>query len=283
MGIERWFKSSSPKTDIDPASYPEQQIINRAHSEADPTTFSQLPLRHRPVEIGREPGKNQPIAVSGDRTYVELMGNKQPAFQQAVARMLKGIVNVADVVKDEYSEDGAYYSSVVPIERIKEKNPIAEVQADGYVMEQAFGDWDHMEGLTEDEPWMTNARYEDGKVSYFDFDHAREGMWHSVSFSAPRALAKISDPEVLHIAFDKLELLKQRLSGSEGLSFMRAIFGSKQETKKTLNSILRLDKRGLSAPKQVKYLQDLYLARIQQAEDALLARLQELESARKAA
>jgi len=274
-----WFG----RKEIKPASPKEREITETAYAAADPTAYSQLPLTETPEVIGHEPGKGLPQVRSAGEEYIKLREVTNPALQQAIARMLKGIINVSDVVKDVSSEKGAYYSSIMPIERVVRETPVAEVTADGYVMEQAFGDWDHMEGLTEAKPWISNARYEDGKVSHFDFGEARHVVHGGVADGPAKSAEKIVEPNAIRIALDKLALLKKRLSGDGGYKFMRAIFGPDEQTIETLHYVVGYEAKSMSAKKQIKYLQDLYLNRIQRAEAALFARLEELEPARKAA
>ncbi|MHB1118137.1 MAG: hypothetical protein ACYCZ7_01220, partial [Minisyncoccota bacterium] len=76
-----------------------QTQVDKATNEADPTKYSILPPEKMSAKLIRPLNEyNLPVRKGGDETFYELSNLHDPRGQQVVARMLKGILNVSDIV-----------------------------------------------------------------------------------------------------------------------------------------------------------------------------------------
>jgi hypothetical protein len=192
--------------------------------EADPTTYSPLPISERKI-IGKTDGYPYPIVQSGSSTYVELNSEKKRlAGEQAVALLFKGIVNVSDVVSGAGEYSGKYYSKIMPLEKIQERLEEEDVKGDLALMEAITGDDDR---FVRKESWghyVHNLQYDGNTVAYFDFAgrHNYEGLFDTEDSARFFDYAGCST-QTLERLIAKAHQLKDRVSGKDGLEFLRAI------------------------------------------------------------
>lgn len=194
------------------------------HEEGDPTRFSTLP----PTREMKKVGVVFPLlydytiweAQDGSR-YVELpnTGWSAPATQQVVVRLLKGIINVSDIISIPNEEGGVtYYSHIMPLDRIQEETSEAELSADLFLMEFTFSDLDHAQG---DE---SNFEEKDGRIAHFDFGASQ---WFPIIPEDLDEQALIDSPqETRAILSTKLRQLHEHLSGNDGKQLVRSIVES---------------------------------------------------------
>ncbi|MGE5541219.1 MAG: hypothetical protein ACM3TU_02960 [Bacillota bacterium] len=197
----------------------ERERSRRAYQEADPTTYSELRLQGHTKDLGTvaERGEdyfreNQVIGNRGEQFY-EL--DKIPMSQQVAARLLKGIINVSDVVSDGDPYWPKMYSKRMPLSKVAETLDPEEVVADTELINLILGDIDHIAP-------MHNVRVEEGKAAYFDFGGAefKTGPMSLRNSLSERSLTRLAD----HV-----QELKKRYLSAEGKEFARAIYAQGEQ------------------------------------------------------
>lgn len=194
----------------------------QANEAADPTTYSALPPEGAMHPLGtvrsREEGKYvNPVVESDGEVWYRLEEGSEPRKQQLAARLLKGIVNVADVVE----RDGEYWSKRLPHELIHERISTEETEADLELLNLILDDSDHFTVVTESGHPGHNARLEDETSSYFDFSESSFKPW-SMNGLRRRRLKKAA----LERLDRKLSELAGRFDSPEGKTFARDIYES---------------------------------------------------------
>lgn len=190
-----------------------------AYGEADPTAFSPVPsaLTLQPTgEYTSE--KRYPIYTDGADRYVKLMSDGPR--QEVVARLLKGVLNVADVVARPGAAGTEYYSKIMPHERIEEPSRPTDVRADLEVISLVFNDQDR--GFREEGDYSGafahNLIHEAGRVSHFDFGEAE------LNLEAPMGQrTRYENPALLERVLEKLEALRAKFAGDEGKAHFLSI------------------------------------------------------------
>lgn len=143
--------------------------------------------------------------------------------QQVVARMLKGILNVSDVVAvpDSHGEE-KYYSWKTPLDKISDESTKEQVEAEQMLLRYLFNSRDHMFNRYSD--WANNGRYKDGKLVHFDFG---EDAYRFLEAPSDRdsLLARLRNmrPKTLSSLRDKVTELQARFEGESGKAFFRSI------------------------------------------------------------
>ncbi len=197
----------------------EREQIQLAQEEADPTSFSELPLGEEKSELGKAAeGKENKLFASHGETYVRLERGTDDASQFVTSKLLKGILNVSDVVRDE---KGAFYSKVMPLDKIQTPTSSVEMDADLFILKALTGDGDHHflsrgEGLA---PQEKNLARSEEKTAYFDFDAARR-INPAINTAEQAGYA---DAETLKAADEKLARIYSRLNGTMGTLFLTSI------------------------------------------------------------
>lgn len=207
----------APKS-IDPS--PEEVArIKAAQQEADPTTYSELSLDEDKVEMGMAvEGKENRLFSSNGETYVRLERGTEGAAQFVTSKLLKGILNASDVVKDA---EGVFYSKVMPLDKIQAPTSSVEMDADLFILKALTGDGDHYflsrgEGLA---PQEKNLARSNERTAYFDFDAARR-LNPAINTAEQAGYA---DTETLKAADEKLARIYARLNGTMGTLFLTSI------------------------------------------------------------
>jgi hypothetical protein len=186
------------------------------YKDADPTTFSPLPLTGKPSygEMPVEIGTRDTITVDGE-SYVELLDEAHPKKQQIIALLTKGIIPVADIVSHQ-NLPGKRFSKVLPPERIEAETTMDDAKAYAEFLWLVFADYDHRasESLTR------NVRVEDGKTSLYDFELASleitpNGLKNRESDYSEAVLKKI---------LPLIESFSKRIEGEEGKAFVESVF-----------------------------------------------------------
>lgn len=135
------------------------KIPLQQYRDADPTTFSVM------YDEGLITGRYEDVQAGELADYHMLDFDACPQIQQFVSRLLKGVVNVADVVRGS----SFFYSRVFNTSKIEESISLEEVDADVRLLRILTDDYDR---------WIKqnrfhNCKYENGKAVYFDFACAR--------------------------------------------------------------------------------------------------------------
>ncbi len=160
--------------------------------------------------------------------------------QMLLTRMLKGIVNVSDVVfvKDEKGE-GKFYSYELPLEDsspeyAERSTDLYNADAGVFMLTHIFHDGDHK--------WpMANTRAQYQRHAFFDFEHFG-GFWRDFYAGRPEEIKKDlqgKDTYSKQILSTKIEELLRRFDGEEGLNFLQFIVSS-------------IEKEGAGVPKSIQ-------------------------------
>ena len=170
------------------------------YASTDPTTYSPL--------------------VPGEADVLHpVPPEKQPQKQQAIARLLKGVVNVSDLIETPQG----FVSKEMPLENVTEPTRMNEVLADIELLSLVFNDYDHaLEGDHNLDGAIAvsghqNLRIENGRATYYDFD--RGTLARAV---VPKLREEVPEG-ALRILVDKLDALYGRFRGEEGKQFIAAI------------------------------------------------------------
>jgi phosphatidylethanolamine-binding protein (PEBP) family uncharacterized protein len=209
---ERFLK---PQTKESQSTEEERAIARTANEEADPTTYSPLPLpgnmphtvdfdvRARPHTIG--------VHESGE--YVEL--RKDPKVQMAVALLAKGIVPVADVVQLQDKPE-KHYSKVMPLEKIEHTTTKDELLAQLEFMYLALGDYDHRTLNSV----QHNYVHKDGKAVLYDFGDVDLNMEFRGLY--PPRQAEHTVESLVHLK-ELLAQFQARIEGEDGEKFIASV------------------------------------------------------------
>ncbi|MGB4076639.1 MAG: hypothetical protein WBK28_02970 [Minisyncoccia bacterium] len=244
---------------------PEKQA--NQSEEIDPTTYSPLaPSSERPHQVGKVPLYKYPIVSWGDGTYVQLSSEKieAAAVEQVVARMLKGILPVSDVVHDPHPRLDVYYSKKMPLSSIEKKTSPEEIAADIALFRFLFGDADHAlhSDFTTHDGESRNIIYKNERVVYFDFEMARRGFFGSRDV---QQILKTCSPSTRSHLEHKLALLTERFGGADGRRFLEAIIES---TGKNI-ALLFLDKEANAGPVTFDRFYNTFLQKLHEMSDAM--------------
>ncbi|MDB5195028.1 MAG: hypothetical protein JWO84_212 [Parcubacteria group bacterium] len=195
----------------------ESARITQAHRDADPTAFSELPPSEL-VDTGRFTNAyHRPLRTDGESIYAPISGNG--ARQQLIARILKGTLNVADVVR---GPDENFHSKYLDHYRIREGDTTPELLADAELLSLVFGDDDHRyyPSMEMDRIEHNNMRVENKRVSHYDFEEAKLS-------GPPTELRDRNHTVESLLALDKkLRALEDQIKGVSGLAFLTSIVQS---------------------------------------------------------
>lgn len=201
--------------------------VDEATKEADPTTYSMLPPEEMHVKLIRPLNEySLPVRTADGETYYELSNKNDSRGQQVVARMLKGVLNVADVVTvpDEEGKD-RYYSRKMPLQKIESDTSKEELAAEQLLLEYLFNSKDHL--FNPHSNWANNATYKDGKMVHFDFGEDADNFLRApTNRDSLIARLRFMSPETIAHLKEKLAELHDRFAGEEGKEFFRAIIAA---------------------------------------------------------
>lgn len=237
------------------------------YKAADPTTYSALPPTEELTQVGMANsaradffgyGPVYPVLETASKErYTSLEGKGGVALaEQVVARILKGIVNVSDIVS---TQDGVVLSKNMPLEHIEHKTSRDEVAADLAILAHVFGDSDHN---------LRNGRNiysANGKHAYYDFAYAHELLLHfsdsETGMNPAPSDGKPISRSVAALIRQKSEALYARLEGPEGLAFLNAIFAA---TKRKPSELFERQKYSTDSGAEVtaERIRDLLLKRL---------------------
>lgn len=203
-----------------------KDLADSAYEKADPTAYSVLPpagaeLRDTGIRLDSD-HEEKTLHESDRGAFIPV--DQEPVVQQFVARLLKGIVNVSDVVsvEDERGET-RYFSRVMPLDKIDEPSDAAERRADAGLLATLFFDGDHGTETTSERPQLQNYREEGDKHAFYDFGIAEPFNSEFRRYLVPHYLERASDPEALAHMERKLGMLANRLAGDEGKDFVGSL------------------------------------------------------------
>jgi len=201
--------------------------VNEATNEADPTTYSMLPPDEMRVKLIRPLNEySLPVRTADGETYYELSNKNDPRGQQVVARMLKGVLNVADVVTvpDEEGKE-RYYSRKMPLQKIENDTSKEELASEQLLLEYLFNSKDHL--FNPQSNWANNATYKDGKMVHFDFGEDADNFLRApTNRDSLIARLQFMSPETIAHLKEKLSELHERFAGEEGKEFFRSIIAA---------------------------------------------------------
>ena len=187
---------------------------------------------------------NQTKVDRQGRTFHSLESAKFPREQQIVARLLKGFVNVSDVLELSPDEFFSYEPGQADVPRHPERDE--RMEADAVLLAKLFRDTDRWiksePGVTDGphnvvvDPTRDHIAYDFHRVSDFLATSMREGGHYTPYTFIPRF--EKSSPRVLSILLDKATALKKHYESPEGIEQMKAIFKDvriKKETNRLLD------------------------------------------------
>lgn len=204
-----------------------RQQVSEATSDADPTTYSILPPDEMRTKLIRPLNEyNLPVRTGEGETYYELSDLHDPRGQQVVARMLKGVMNVSDVITVPSSTDGdKYYSWKTPLNKIESESTKEDVEAEQLLLQYIFNSKDHR--FNSNSNWANNGRYENGKLAHFDFGEdaykfletptGRDGLLSRLQFMSPETINNLRT---------KVAELETRFEGESGKEFFQSIINA---------------------------------------------------------
>lgn len=199
----------------------EKRKIAKAQTEADPATYSslspsdleQVDINHYGYAVVRDTHGNRYVDVT------EKWG-ETGATERVVALILKGIVNVSDLVRVQGESGVKYYSKVMEVRKTKDAT-MQEMQADMALIHILFKDGDHsFEGRDgKDHNLMRDKSKK--KIFFFDFGRTMFNFWlNNVEYGDP---FEDLDSFTVHMLVEKLEALHTQISGAEGTQFLQNI------------------------------------------------------------
>ena len=204
----------------------ERKDIHAAYESADPSKYSALPEKGKLRKTDRQPDSfyENRIHENADEQYVEVFQN--PKLQQVISRLLKGILNVSEVVQHP-DQDAVYLSRVLPTERIENKTPKGEMQADLIILEALFGDADHELKTLPILPLVSGTNFirKKGRTAYYDFG-AGSRMFSDVPEAAYEKIRHLNNPLAKQILLQKIRLLTEQFSGEAGKEFIASALGT---------------------------------------------------------
>jgi hypothetical protein len=220
MGVESLNTNDSEKV--------EEQIAH-ATKEADPTTYSMLPPEEMRVKLIRPLNEyGLPVRTGEGETYYELSDTQKHDLrgQQVIARMLKGVLPVADIITVQNDEgQEKYYSRKMPIERIARSTSPEQVAGEQLLLEYLFNSKDHL--FNPHSNWANNATYKDEKLVHFDFgEDANNFLRTPTDRDALTAKLSHMTPETIAHLKEKVAELENRFSNEEGKEFFQSIIES---------------------------------------------------------
>lgn len=194
-----------------------------------------------------DPTKSSVLSSGQDnRRYWNIID--APADQMFLARMLKGVLPVSDVVFDESTKK--FYSYEMPVERVEKTADSSEYQAhmkaDRLILALVFDDRDHGVGKDHEQ----NMRSAKGAHVFFDFANVTDFWESSDPFRKESEINAAIDelyPRDKEALSQKASQLENAIKGSEGLDFLTAIVTNMQTIGAGLPSILK-GKRGKQEP-----------------------------------
>ncbi|HBH71349.1 MAG: hypothetical protein UU88_C0007G0020 [Parcubacteria group bacterium GW2011_GWC1_42_11] len=198
--------------------------VSDATKKADPTTYSILPPEKVQTKIIRPLSEySLPVRTAEGETYYELSGLHDPRGQQVVARMLKGILNVSDVVAVPATDgENKYYSWKLQHGKIEDENTREQMIAEQLLLQYLFNSKDHMFNKYSD--WANNGRYDGGKLSHFDFgEDAYKFLETPTGRGSSIAQFMQMKPDTITYLKGKVSELESRFTGEEGKKFLQSI------------------------------------------------------------
>lgn len=213
----------------------------------DPSTFTPYNIELEEIE---EDLRDDPDYVRGETGHLKLFRDQDgntyyervsaaPQNEYIISKLLKGVINVSDVVE----VNGSYFSKNMDLEAIEEKTSGPEQAADMILLYALFDDTDHKLGKR----YSKNAAIKNGRATYFDFDVARiptgnESNEHrnsliedlnnsedpesilqkAISIRVDRGVAK-KEAEIYSHLLNKIELLREQITPDFVLAILSSI------------------------------------------------------------
>lgn len=218
MAFESFKRSNKKEEEI-------SGIVDASTHDADPTTYSMLPPEKMRTKILRTPDQmSLPVRTAEGETYYEMDSNKgnRQEGQQAIERMLKGVLNVSDIVSLPDAEGKEkFYSLETPLKKIEQNTTKEQVAAEQMLLGYIFNSQDHSFNLMSGAG--NNVRFEKGKAVHFDFGDDAASFLKKPDREPLIAQLEQQDPETLAYLGDKATELRDRFEGEEGKLFLKAI------------------------------------------------------------
>lgn len=196
-------------------------LARQAFEKADPTTYSKLNPVGEMEKIGTvvtRGTREHDVFKHENDTYYKI---EDGPSQQVITRLLKGIINVSDIVTREGEADPEFFSRHIPLDKVEERVTQDEVLADIRLLGAIFSDTDRARV----KDGYNNAQQADSKVSFYDFGESRfsNESESNLSVYVDQVYKKLPFKALVRLK-EKLTLLRERLSNEEGKKFFMKIY-----------------------------------------------------------
>lgn len=198
------------------------ELTRRMAEEADPTAVSALPPESF-EQIGKDEHYGYPIMRDKEGgTYVRINARKHGPTQQLVARFLKQWVNVSDIVAVQEGGKTAYYSKVMPLEKMSKPISEQELLADALLMNGLFGDYDHFGAGT---VGNVHRDRKTNRAAFYDFEKAKTHVgqiWptaRQTGYLQTEYFYQLSE-EMLSRLIEKIGRIEAYLQSDEGKQYL---------------------------------------------------------------
>lgn len=210
------FKRSKKEKDV-------RDLVDTGTRDADPASYSMLPPEEMRTKVIRPLNEiGLPVRTAEGETYYELGGAHDPRGQRAVARMLKGILNVSDIVSlPDAGGDEKFYSWKTPLKGIEQNTTKEQFAAEQMLLGYVFNSNDHL--FNRMSGWVNNGRYENEKAVHFDFGEDAYNFLRKPDREYLVAQLKQQSPETVAYLNGKVSELQDRFEGEQGRTFFKAI------------------------------------------------------------
>jgi len=198
------------------------------HTASVHADSAEMLFPHETQIAGANPKFREP---EGERAFYQIEEDDFGADQMLLARMLKGIMPVADVIVKIEAGVPTYYSYEIPLENVnntktKEEN-VDRIKLDAWILEIVFHDEEHAhhEGYR-----LWNMANKGDNFYLFDFDVIGMHFW------GPTFIETVNEETFEGLTSQDFEFLTNQLSellgrfdGSEGLRFINDILENIQK------------------------------------------------------
>ena len=233
-------------------------------SPHDPTTSSvYLGSTSKLKRTGKIPLYGREVAQDVHGRFLYEI-DRNPKDQMFLARLLKSVMPVSDVVYDSVREK--YYSYKIPLDAVESKwgNFGGHSYADILILEYIFSDADHGGGS------HNIVKGKDNKHALYDFELFGTFWHYSPVDTRHLSFLNSGTKEEYDALIQRLASLKQHVSGENGRSFMRSVLNNMATMRGDAPHVFSKQTiRGVEIQPTVEMFQDEVLRRI----DVMLAAL----------
>lgn len=249
-------EEESEQTDVSLQSNTEAASTESA---SDPTTYSTIAPKLETLQEISEEGSNTKVLVDSEgKRFYQLRQEFAYETQQFISRILKGILNVSDVVMiPDADGQRKFYSVRLPLDQVEKSHTYEEIVADIDLISLLFNDSDRSVGTV-----PHNMTREGEKVGYYDFGSAYSYFYKKDA--VPAWILRDSSKEKLLYLKERVEELKSQYGNSEGKKFLRDILVSVGAD--SLNKMFLSEKQDANAEDAFDNFYETFMRRVSAVE-----------------